>query len=478
MLTKASVPLSMAYAMDLNTSIMIGIGFTAMLVGIMLLQKRKALFMENEAFYLFSGPFNRPQIMRYLMSSNLLSALMCGLVSIFMMVTLGQSLAFDIVYILLSLVAHMLVYYFFTTLYYYVYLLSIKNEKMKNISYIVVGGFVVILAVLFVIAFLQSDNQIKAAGMYLINSDLFYYVPLFGWIKLVLVSYVANDMAMIALGLILLIIACGIIYQLMCSYKEDFVEKAMQDAEEFSALYKEMKAGKRSTMNDHKVRDVHSSFMEGAGAIFSKNMLLMRKTNDFLRFADVMVVVIYFIIAWILDMGFAFYGYMLIFYLFNTIQSSDFMRDMNNYQIYLIPDKPIKKLFYVLLPTFIKLFILMAVSVLGGGILLGAEGMEMVQFGIMLAGYLMLFLSATVLSLRILKSRSNMILQGMMRMGIVVLAALPSLGLVIYYASQGILTLTALNSIPAITLAMNFIISIVILVLCADMMNGREVQSE
>ena len=63
-------------------------------------------------------------------------------------------------------------------------------------------------------------------------------------------------------------------------------------------------------------------------AIFSKNMLLMRKTNDFIRMQDVMFVGIYLVITLIMGLGFSFSCYMLIFWMFSMIQNSDFMRDM------------------------------------------------------------------------------------------------------------------------------------------------------
>lgn len=55
-LSKPEIALSMQNITDANMAIMIGVGFTALMVGVMLLQKRKALFMEADAFYLFSGP--------------------------------------------------------------------------------------------------------------------------------------------------------------------------------------------------------------------------------------------------------------------------------------------------------------------------------------------------------------------------------------------------------------------------------------
>ena len=56
-----------------------------------------------------------------------------------------------------------------------------------------------------------------------------------------------------------------------------------------------------------------------------------------------MFVGIYLVITLIMGLGFSFYCYMLIFWMFSMIQNSDFMRDMKNYQIYLIPDAPIKE---------------------------------------------------------------------------------------------------------------------------------------
>lgn len=478
MLMKPSMTLTMNNASSINISIMLGIGFTAMMVGMILLQKRKALFMENDAFYLFSGPFTRPQIMRFLMSQSILSSVMCGLFSLFMMILMGSSLSYDPGFLILCVLGHGLVYFFFTTLYYYVYLLSIQDEKFKNISTIVVAVFVCIILIVYAMAFIQNDFQFQAAGSDFLNGDLFYSIPLFGWIKLMLISYVSGDVTMILLAAVLLVAASYGIYTLMCRYKGDFVEKAMQDAEEFSALYKEVKEGKRSTMNDQKVRDVKTTFREGAAAIYSKNMLMMRKTRDFIRWPDIISILIYFAVSWIADMGYIFFVYMLIFYLFSIIQNSDFMRDMNNYQIYLIPDKPLKKMLYVILPTFIKLVILIGVSAIVGGVLLGAGLMEIAQYAVMLLGYIFLFISATVLSLRILKSRSNVMMENMMRMGIIIIAALPSIGLIFYFMSRGDLTLSLLTSMSLLSLAMNFIISIIIIVLCANMMNGRELKSE
>ena len=231
-------------------------------------------------------------------------------------------------------------------------------------------------------------------------------------------------------------------------------------------------------MSDRKIHEVKASFRSGAMAIFSKNVLLLRKSNDYIRWTDVMTIGIYLVITLIMDMGFGFFMYMMMFWLFTIVQNSDFMKDMNNYQIYLIPDHPLKKLLCVLLPTFLKMLLPMSAAILVAALLYQIDIASVLQYFIMLLGYATLFLSASVLSVRILKSRNNAIMENMLRMLIMVAAAAPGIGLTIFFLSRGEFTLELLQQLTMISLAMNFVISVIIVLVCAPMMNGREIKSE
>lgn len=207
-------------------------------------------------------------------------------------------------------------------------------------------------------------------------------------------------------------------------------------------------------------------------------MLLMRKTNDFIRMQDVLFVGIYLVITLIMGLGFSFYCYMLIFWMFSMIQNSDFMRDMKNYQIYLIPDAPLKKLWYVMLPTIFKTFLVLLIAIVSAYILMQPDFKEALQYFVMLSGYAFLFLATTVLSLRILKSRNNVMMENMLRMLLMILAAIPSTGVLIYMISQNTLTTAMMNSITIYNLLINFVLSGIILYGCRNMMNGNELSSD
>ena len=151
---------------------------------------------------------------------------------------------------------------------------------------------------------------------------------------------------------------------------------------------------------------------------------------------------------------------------------------MNNYQIYLIPDHPLKKMISVILPTFLKMIVPMVLALALSAVLYQSDMMTALQYGIMLLGYALLFISATVLSLRILKSRNNAMMENMLRMMIVVVAAIPSIALIIYFISKDTFTFATLQQMTLLSLVMNIVISIVIILICAPMMNGREIKSE
>lgn len=478
-LTSGDQSLSMSNFVSINMVILLIIVFNAFFIFTMLAQKRKALLFENDSFYLFTGPFKQSQVMKYLMSNQLISAFMLSSISLIMIVIFGNELSFDVGFLVLVFFSIALLNLFFVIMIDYLYILSMGDERYKKVPKYVIGTYVILVLVIFVWILAQNNFDIKNGAMLFLESDLFYIVPMFGWVKLVLISYVANDVLALCIGILLLITSSSIIYWLMASYKGDFVEQAMQDAQEFTAYYREIKAGNRTSINDKKVKNITGEFKEGAAAILSKNILMLRKTNDFFRIQDVMTLSIYLIITLFTDLGFLFFLYMMIFWLFSSIQNSDFMKDMNNYQIYLIPDSGWKKLVYVILPTFFKTVILLSVAMVISSFIFQLNVLDALQYYIMLIGYASLFISGTVLSLRILKSRNNAIMENAMRMLICALASLPSILLIIYIMnSQNFSALSMITTMSLISLGLNFLISIVIIWLCKGMMDGREIKSE
>ena len=479
MLNNEAQSIYTADAVTMSMAVLVGIGFTALMVITMLLQKRKALFMEPDAFYLFTGPFPRASIMRFIMLQSLASSLLCGALSIFMLVIFMNGVAFDIWFLGMCFIGHTLVYMFFLILYYYVYLLSIKEKKYQHLSWYILAIFLFFIAMAAVGVFIQNGCTLHQLWAQLFIDKLLYAVPLFGWLKLMLEGYVQANMAMMLSGALLIITACFIMYRLMLRYDYDFIEQAMQDAGEFSKMYEEIRAGKRMSMSDKKVRSVRmKEFREGAAAIMSKSFLEMRKGNSFISTQDIILLVIYFLISFFLDMGLWFFVYMMMFWLFSSIQTAEFMRELDYYHIYLIPERPGKKLFYLLAPYLLKYVILVAFPLAAAAILTHATLLEFIQYYGMLAGYACLFITSSVLATRLLKSRKNAFMENMLRMLLLVVAAIPSIAIIIALFSSGLADTSMMNYMSTLTLAVNIVLSVVILYSCKNMLNGREIRSE
>ena len=69
---------------DTNTAILIGIGMTAIFAFTVMLNKRKALVYDTDAYYLFAGPYTRKQINGYILFQSLRQGVLYGLLGCYM----------------------------------------------------------------------------------------------------------------------------------------------------------------------------------------------------------------------------------------------------------------------------------------------------------------------------------------------------------------------------------------------------------
>lgn len=465
---------------SLHQCVLVGLAMAAFMLLSMTLSKRQALFMQEDSFYLFSGPFSRKQVMQYLMAQTLLQSFLLSLLSILMMTFLGGNIKLTIPFLLLSLLATMSLYMFFLILNDFIYILSITNKRYKHIAKIIMGIIIIFVLLIFILSLAQHQFDFVNGLMNFVENDLFYIVPMFGWVKLLLVSFYLEQWPQVLIALALILVSLVTLYHYFTRFKGDFYEQAMMDAIEMSDYVKQVRSGKQgATTLNAKVHEAKTTFRQGAGAIYSKNFLLMKKTRDFIRIQDIGILIFYFIISYFTKMGFGFFYYLMVLWLFQILQTSNLTLELKNYQIYLIPADPFEKLFCVLLPTLLKISILISVSVVLSGILYRMDVLVILQYLLTLLGYGLIFISGTVLSVRLLKSRSNVVAENFMRMLVILISALPSLILIVIITMVGSkMNIDILLTSSIATFITNSIVSILIIYMCKGMMNGRELNSD
>lgn len=461
---------------DFHISILILIGFLALLLFSTLMQSKKALFYGEDAFYLFTGPFTKRQIMSYLTFQTTVQSALLSLIGlvIFAFFSIGSGYTFT--FIFLAYLVSALVVFFFLLLTDYLYVLSIGDEKYRIYSKLIPAMIIAFVALIIIVIYIQTGNY-KTLFIDFIKADLFYIVPVFGWMKLVLVAYVEQNYQLVLLGFGCLLGAIILVYALFINYKGNFYEQALQDALDLSRRMKKVKAGNQDALRNIKIKkSVSGNFKQGAYAVMSKNILLMKKTNNFIGINDLISIGIYIVVTIVADIGFGMFVYMMVIWVFSSLQNSALTNELKNYQIYLIPDKPFNKLIAVIVPTFIKIFIVTAIAFILMGLYYQINLVMIFTYLLYVLGYTSIFISGNVLSLRILKSRSSAMFENFMRMIIMLIGSIPSaIIIVVIYLIVGS---RAIIWGSYVSLIMNFAVSFLILYGCQNMMNGRELKSE
>ena len=463
--------------MQFNTALLMGLGVLALLCVTVLMNKRKALVYDTDAFYLFAGPYTRKQINGFILVQTWFQSAIYGLICSYVTAMMSFGSGFTVSMMLFSFVIYWLIMAFFLTLTDYIYLWSLVKKKHEIWNYVVVLLVVFSAAAVFFLSVQRTGYDLKNGYMDFALSREFYMVPFFGWGKWAINAFSQGNYVSMLWG-ILLLVGCNLVLGILfLHFQKDIVEQAVEDAKSVSDYMRKVRANKgNSIMDTKKVKGIKGEFPEGAKAIFYKNMLMMRKTGNFLRKQDIFVIVLYFVISYVCMPGHRFYMfcYMMMIWMFGLMNDAELLGDLKNYQIYLIPEKPLKKLVYAVIPAYLKIGIILGTAIIFSGVLNRMPVLDIVQYALMLLGYAMIFLAGTVLSVRLLKSRTNVMMENLLRMLIILVCAIPSsvLGVLCYFIFRDLNMIVMVTSI--FTLVLNFGVSILIMVACQGMMNGKQ----
>ena len=433
-------------------AILAGIGVTAFFSMLSLMSKRKALLYDTDAFYFFSGPYTKTQTNLFILVQTLKGALGYGLIGCFFMGLLSMGGYFSIPYFLLCLLVLFLISSIFLLMTDYIYMWTLVKPKAKIWNYIAVILVLASAGAVFLLSMQAAGYDLEDGFLKFAVSREFYYVPFFGWGKLVLSAFLGKEYMGMGIGLLLLLAANAVFVSLFLTFPRNIVEQAVRDAEEISNYVRRVKAN-------------------------GGNILSMKKTGSFLRKQDFFVIVVYFVISYLMipERRFYMFSYMMILWLFNLLNDTEFLGDLKNYQIYLIPENPLKKLIYVVLPAYFKISILIGTAILIAGIFNRMPVLTILQYFFMLLGYAMIFISGTVWATKVMKTKASVALENLLRMLIILLAAIPATGagFLAWFLLKDLYVFQAV--VTVVTIVMNFLVSAIILIACQGMMNGREI---
>lgn len=458
-------------AMDADTlsnCILLGLGMSFFLILMTFLTKNRALFFVQDSYYMFTGPYTQKKILSYLIFDAALSALVFGAISLFPMVTIGINYSIGIAFILQLVAALLLLHFMFLLLMDIIYVRDlIRGRQSKNLLLSMAVLFLCLAGVLLY-CMSQNDFDPNAALAAFPKSQALYAVPGLGWVKLALDGGMMG--ALIGYGLLILF---GIIFSLiLINLKGEFYEKAMLDAENFTEYYEKAKSGQVEAKL--KKGAVEVKWNKGIGAIFSKNLLLTRKTS-FVTPSDLMIIVIYVGFCVWMQTDLLVLALLLLFYQFSSSSTTTLLEDLKYPYIYLMPGSALKKMLNSLAIPLIKNVLICVIVVVLSGVVKKDAPIDIFLVTLLSASFCLLTMMGNVISLRLLRSRSNVIVEQVLRMLVPIAALAPSILLLLLMNKVFTLETWTMYSV---VIVVDFLIGILGLLACAPMMNGRELASD
>lgn len=459
--------------------IMMLLAYIAFMLGIMLLQKRTALVRIDDAFYIFVGPFTRSQILSYITIDSIKGSALYALIAVFYVIMLmshmGLTAGFILFLIFITCVLFYIIFAFIT----YLYLMEITNPNIKKTKVILFIVIISIILLLYAKNLLETQFDPMNAFQQFMHDPTFFVIPLFGWMKWAVVSMALGNYLNLTIATALLLLCSAGVTALILSVKGDFYEKAVEDASWYSDLRKGLKEGKQANIN-LKIKQVDKvNFMEGARAILSKNVLELRKTKSWLRKQDLFLMLFYLLLAKLMGMDFMFYQYYILIVLATSVNTDFVISELKKHYIYLIPEKPMTKIIYLLLPVIARLFVLIVMGLIPSWFVYRVEAWAFASAIVNLIGYALIFVGSNVWSLKVMKTRNNVLVEQFLKMLVILIAIIPAAVVtVLVYLFVPLTEMQVVTVASISSMIVNIIVGVLFILNAKSMLHGTSLMAD
>ncbi len=456
-----------------DTMILATLGFALLMEAAQMLQNRKSMFWLADAHYLFTGPFSRRRVLAAYAMDNGFSALLLGLFFLLPVVMGTVNGGVPLPFLLAGFLSNSLAHFGLLNLNGIFYVRQMARDRGGNSSLWLIAAIAAVLVATGAAVFLLNGMDVPQTTGALLSGPVLNWIPFFGWARMAMRGVIMGNAVLALAGFGLLAGAGGLVTAVLVRQKGDYVERSMMDAESFTDYYKKARSGE--DVGEVKVHKAQLRFARGEAAILSKNLLISLKGRELLRLQDFIVIAVYLIMALFMDMGFEGFSGMLMFWMFMMAGTSSLVEDLRHHYVYLIPGGALKKLLCTLLVPLAKSVIVLLVSLVASGLLMGVPVADIALTAAFLLTMLPAFMAGNVLAVRLLKSRNNRVAEQMLRMLTAALIIVP--GAVVYYVVLYALPAAAMWATPAFA-ALNLLLAVGILAACAPMMQGNELNAD
>lgn len=451
-------------------------GYVLFFMSIMVFQKRMAVVTSNDANYIFAGPFSRQLILGYLLVETIEGSLLYAFFSAVYMLFIMVGVPMSVTFIVLLILGSFLMFYFVFGAITFFYFWEMDSSIAKKVKLGFMIAILTLIGILLLISVANANWQVEAGLTQFMQDPIFYLIPVIGWVKYGLIAVVEGNVLGVLLGFGASFGVCAIITWLTVNIKGDFYEQAIQDAEWVTELKERTKKDSTDPQGNRKIKEIKSvQFREGAGAIRSKNLLIMNKTNGWVTKQTLLLTALYLLIAYINGRDFTFYQFFILIVVMTSVTSDSMMKELKTPYIYLIPDKPIQKLINLVIPQILKIMVMLIIALAPCLLLFEVGILDLAAAYIQNLGFALVFIASSLWSVRILKTSTGVVAEQYIKMLMMIIAALPSLlvQVVLLLAFGQSLMITAfLSSL------INLLMGILLIYSCRSILAGANVMAD
>ncbi len=270
---------------------------------------------------------------------------------------------------------------------------------------------------------LGRDNLWKAS-IDIFNLNLWNYIPIIGWVRILLSKITTSLDVFFVLYLLLMIATIFVLILLLYRMNLDYYEDVLGSSEknESIAIIKKgnkngISAADRNNLGKVKVRKAFINYRgSGAKAIFYRHLLEYKKTGfQLINLYTLLVVasaIIFSLVSPVKNLMFLTYG--LAYLMVTSLFAGKWFQELGNPYIYLIPDTSAKKVFYSTLANLIKTLSDGILVFIPAGILCKADIITILLCIITYVSFGAIFNYASVLSVRLFGKIASEALKGIL----------------------------------------------------------------
>lgn len=341
--------------------------------------KRKGLvFRKGDVHFLFSSPLSPKKILLYAHIKTLFIYTIMAVIVMGLGIFLFKASLFQVFcYFLFSLILENLLEGSLMVLLYGSEKINEKSRKVIKIAlYALMGCFVVIALYMYMQLGLSLESVLQ-----FLHSDVVQMVPIVGWYisvaHLIFVGPTTVNVICSILYVLMVVVLTYLAIKMPCD--GEYFEDAMQFAEDYEELLKKKQDGQTARLGKKEKFGKATVSYKGGGAkaIFYRQLLEYKKSKFFFFDTSTLVFMILCMFvgyAWSKDIG-EYKEFVLpmamgyIAFCMSAVQGK-WSKEINSPYTFLIPDSPMKKLWYATVMEHIKSFVCGSIIAIPVGIIL------------------------------------------------------------------------------------------------------------